>query len=218
MYIYIYVSKFGGCKRQDSPAKRTPRTNGKFSRRCARHGVREIPESAIGSCVRACVRCPCVGACGWSECGRECDPNADLSVVKRRCARCLHRKRLFFVKTSLCAVFAAYRVFDPLFVSRWPRFSRRGVVKRRCARLLLKSHSRLRETQNLIKNRHLPRKTAVRDAFKKPRSRLRETRLRMPRLRETPFLKTPLSFETSAFSPRRRRKTSLCAGFASGSS
>ena len=151
MYVCILISKFGGCKRQDSPAKRTPRTNGKFSRRCARHGVRENPESAIDSCVRPSVRPLSVGACGWCECGRECDPNADLSVVKRRCARCLPRKRPFFMKTSLCAVFAAYRVFDPLFVSRWPTFSRRGVVKRRCARMLLKSHSRLRETKNRIK-------------------------------------------------------------------
>ena len=149
--IYYILSKFGGCKRQDSPAKRTPRTNGKFSRRCARHGVRENPESAIGSCVRPCVRASVRGHVRWCECGRECDPNVALSVVKRRCARCLPRKRPFFMKTSLCAVFAAYRVFDPLFVSRWPTFSRRGVVKRRCARLLLKSHSRLRETKNRIK-------------------------------------------------------------------
>ena len=76
-------------------------------------------------------------------------PNADLSVGKR--ARCLPRNGSILTKTSLCAVFAAYRVFDSLFVSRWPRFSRRGVVKRRCARMLLKSHSRLRETNNRIK-------------------------------------------------------------------
>ena len=71
MYIYIYIyilliSKFGGCKRQDSPAKRTPRTNGKFSRRCARHGVRENPESAIDSCLPVSVR-PCVRACACTR-------------------------------------------------------------------------------------------------------------------------------------------------------
>ena len=48
----LHASKFGGCKRQDSPAKRTPRTNGKFSRRCASHGVREILEIAIAHSVR----------------------------------------------------------------------------------------------------------------------------------------------------------------------
>ena len=54
------------------------------------------------------------------------------------------------VRTSLWAVFAAYRVFDPRFVSCWPMFADLSVVKRRCAPCLLKLRSRLRETRNRI--------------------------------------------------------------------
>ena len=88
--LYCILSKFGGCKRQDSPAKRTPRTNGKFSRRCARHGVRENPESAIGSCAVPALSVP--------ACAR-----ALVRVWPRMRPECGLERR----QTSLCAVFAS---------------------------------------------------------------------------------------------------------------
>ena len=132
-------------------------------------------------------------------------------------------------QTSLCAVFAYENVavrgvcglscFRPSFRIALAKVFATGRRKTSlCAHVAKIAFSPTRNAKSNETNRHLSRETAVRDAFKKRRSRLRETRLRIPRLRETPLLKTPLSFETSAFSPRRRRKTSLCAGFASGSS
>ena len=72
--------------------------------------------------------------------------------LKRRSARSLQRFLPKLVRTSLWAVFAAYRVFDPRFVSCWPMFADLSVVKRRCAPCLLKLRSRLRETRNRIQN------------------------------------------------------------------
>ena len=51
----------------------------------------------------------------------------------------------------------AYRVFDPRFVSCWQMSADLSVVRRRCARCLLRLRSRLRQTQNRIQQIHTSR-------------------------------------------------------------
>ena len=103
------ISKFGGCKRQDSSAKRTPRTNGKFSRR-AREEVRKSYSP------RAVVCRLHGGACTVRGRGRG-------------------RPRSMGMQTSLCAGFAALRAWrDGCFRSlkrRSARSLRRFVPKTR---------------------------------------------------------------------------------------
>ena len=83
LYISLcnYISKFGGCKRQDSSAKRTPRINGKCSRR-AREEVRKS-YSPRAVCT---LHGPCTDVRGRGR-GRG-------------------RPRSMGMHTSLCAVFA----------------------------------------------------------------------------------------------------------------
>ena len=71
-------------------------------------------------------------------------------AVSDRSARSLRRFLPKLIRASLWAVFAAYRVFDPRFVSCWPMFADLSVVKRRCAPCLLKLCFGLRETRNRI--------------------------------------------------------------------
>ena len=106
--LSMYISKFGGCKRQDSSAKRTPRTNGKFSRR-AREEVRKSysPRAVV------CLALSCA-----------------VSVARGR-----GRPRSMGMQTSLCAGFAALRAWrDGCFRSlkrRSARSLRRFVPKTR---------------------------------------------------------------------------------------
>ena len=68
-----------------------------------------------------------------------------LSAVSHRSVHVIRvstRKKLAL--RGLCA----YRVFDPRFVSCGPMFVDLSVVRRRCARCLLKLCSRVRQTQN----------------------------------------------------------------------
>ena len=101
----MHISKFGGCKRQDSSAKRTPRTNGKFSRR-AREEVRKSysPRAVCRLAVAWQWPWPC-------------------------------RARSMGIETSLCAGFAALRAWrDGCFRSlkrRSARSLRRFVPKTR---------------------------------------------------------------------------------------
>ena len=84
----VYISKFGGCKRQDSSAKRTPRTNGKFSRR-AREEVRKSysPRAVCRPVVRAWT----VARGRWRVAVAVAVAARDRWACKRRCARALRR-------------------------------------------------------------------------------------------------------------------------------
>ena len=62
--------------------------------------------------------------------------------------RSVHVIRVSTRKKLALRGLCAYRVFDPRFVSCWPMLADLSVVRRRCARCLLKLCSRLRQTQN----------------------------------------------------------------------
>ena len=93
----------------------------------------------------------CWAASGVRRCLRAIDGTVRGPRAVTDCsARSLRRFLPKLIKTSLWAVFAAYRVFERRFALCWPMFADLSGVKRRCALCLLKLGFRLRETQHRI--------------------------------------------------------------------